>query len=218
MFDVCLPAAQAIFTGLDFEGSGLSETHPDSPVQIGMATMRGTEICTQTVSFLNIDHEVTREAYRIHRIDRSQCVEAPTLHSFWAMLRETSLSTVFVAHNASTERRYLKNAFPLWNLNQVAWIDTLKLSRIAWPDAESHQLEAVVARIGREALHTLFSGRTWHDALFDAAGSLMILRHLLALPGWESFLIRDLVKAHPKAWHAAKVQSRQKPLRMPSQR
>jgi DNA polymerase III subunit epsilon len=209
-----IPATSAIFTGLDFEGSGSSSTHADSPVQIGMATLSGQQITTHTVSFLCIDHEVTREAYRVHRIDRALCVNAPSLHSFWPQIKDCAARTVFASHNAATERRYLKNAFPLLNVHSLAWVDTLKLSRIAWPHAKSHQLEALVGDLGlAPTLESLFPGRSWHDALFDAAGSLMILRHLLALPDWQNLSLHELQQAHPKAWHQTQVATRRKVLR-----
>jgi DNA polymerase III epsilon subunit-like protein len=43
-----------------------------------------------------------------------------------------------------------------------------------------------------ERARALCPGRDWHDALFDAFASALILEHCLALPGWQEVSIEAL--------------------------
>ena len=209
-------AIHAQFTGIDFEGSGSAVDHPDQPIQAGLATMSAGAITTNLSTFLACDQEVTRIAFRVHRIDRAQCAGAPRLISLYPVFNQAVRDTVLVSHNASTERRYLRDAFPLFDFNKILWLDTLNLARIAWPHAGDHSLEALVHGVGLETeLHQLFPGRSWHDALFDAAGSLILLRYLLNLPEWQAHTVNDLRQASPKAYHRHKIATLAKPIRLP---
>ena len=109
---------------------------------------------------------------------------------------------VVVAHGKGTEKRFLR-AFPGHGFGP--WIDTLLLARAAWPDLPDHSLGALCESHGlKDRIRTLVPEKSWHDALFDAVGSLVLLEHLiealsLADPHVESFLRPDT-----SVWHKTK--------------
>ena len=61
------------------------------------------------------------------------------------------------------------------------------------PDLEGFALADVCAALDVvERARELCPGRDWHDALFDAFASALILEHCLALPGWEAVALEAL--------------------------
>jgi DNA polymerase-3 subunit epsilon len=60
------------------------------------------------------------------------------------------------------------------------WIDTLLLARAAWPDLPDHSLGSICDQLGlSDQVRALVPEKSWHDALFDAAASLVLLAHLI---------------------------------------
>ena len=95
------------------------------------------------------------------------------------------------AHNVGTERKFLRRAAPMHQLGP--WIDTLKLARHVRPDLAVYSLSDVCEAMGLVArVREFCPGRDWHDALFDAFASALILEHCLAQPGWETVSIAAL--------------------------
>nr|NIP92298.1 3'-5' exonuclease [Akkermansiaceae bacterium] len=61
------------------------------------------------------------------------------------------------------------------------WIDTLHLYRAAWPQLGSFGLGDLCDRFGLTGtVGNAHPGRRWHDALFDASASALLLGHLVA--------------------------------------
>lgn len=96
-----------------------------------------------------------------------------------------------MAHNMGTERTVLRKAAPLHRLGP--WVDTLKLSRMAWPSAPSHALDDLVDMLGLvPEVERLCPDRGPHDALYDACACAVLLSRLVQEPGWERLSLRDL--------------------------
>jgi DNA polymerase-3 subunit epsilon len=111
----------------------------------------------------------------------------------WPAWRPWLEDRPLAAHNIGTERKFLRRAAPLHRFGP--WIDTLKLARHARPDLAGHALADVCAALGLVArVRDFCPGRDWHDALFDAFASALVLEHCLALPGWENVSIEALAK------------------------
>ena len=109
---------------------------------------------------------------------------APAPAELWPAWRPWVAGRPLVAHNVGTERKFLRRAAPLHEFGP--WIDTLKLARRVRPDLAGHALADVCRALGlAPRLRELCPGRDWHDALFDAFASALVLEHCLALPGWE---------------------------------
>ena len=169
--------AETTFAALDFEAAGAVPGEPDVPIQIGIATARLGEKPVLYDSFLAIDRPVTRGAQRVHGITDEQLLGAPTLLQLYPTLQTHLGNRPVVAHAHGTEKRFL-NSLPGHPFGP--WLDTLKLTRKVYPQAESHKLGRLSDDLGlTPALQDLIPDRDWHDALFDAAASLLILLHII---------------------------------------
>lgn len=110
------------------------------------------------------------------------------------------------AHNAASERRVIAQAAPLHRPR--AWIDTLKLARVAYPNRASHTLTDLVEGLGlRPEVQRLCPGRAPHDALYDAVGCGVLLLHLLSVEGWRDASVEALQAAHPSRYYRSRGRS-----------
>ena len=125
---------------------------------------------------------------------RHELAQAPDLPALWPELQPWLTGVPLAAHNVGTERSVLERAAPLHRFGP--WIDTLKLTRKAYPQLASSALEDVVAALQLQPrLEALIAGRAPHDALYDAVACALLLEHFLALPGWEHVTVQALVEA-----------------------
>lgn len=195
---------------LDFETTGLVAGYPDEPWQIGLVLVRGGRMDAdcQYSSLLRVGpRPFNRFAPGRHAELRDQLAVAPPLAQLWPLLRQWLVDRPLVAHNAATERRITRTAFPLHTFGP--WIDTLKLARVAYPQHPTHKLEDLVNDLdlaGRVA--SACPDRESHDALYDAIACGVLLEHLLGLPGWQHVTLHNLVNASPRHFHRRQAQRR----------
>ena len=193
-------ASNITITVLDFEGTGTVQGFADEPWQIGLVQLKNGKLDPKSTfeSLLRVgDRPFNRYAPGRHAELRDKMATAPTLQMLWPQLRGKIEGRPLGAHSASTENRYLTQAFPLHPPRQ--WIDTLKLTRIAYPKLKSHKLEDLIEIMdltGR--VNALVPGRAPHDALYDACACALLLESLLQLPGWTSTTIDTLLRATPR--------------------
>jgi DNA polymerase-3 subunit epsilon len=187
------PFRDTVFAALDFESAGAAPGMTDAPVQAGIAAMRGTEFLTESFfrSYINPGRPVTWAAQRIHGIAGAQLADSPDLKSLWPEFRSRLSGRVIVAHGAGTEKRFLR-AFPFHGFGP--WLDTVLLARRAWPGLGDYSLESLAAVLGfRDELDRLCPGLRFHDALYDAAGSLLVLRSLVTGAGLLDKCVSELL-------------------------
>lgn len=172
------PIRELRFTAIDFESAGAARGRTDVPVQIGLASWPpGNEPGDLFDSYLACDRPVTWSARKVHGIRDEDLVGAPRLQELWPTLKKHLGGAVVVAHGKGTERRFLR-AFPGHGFGP--WVDTLLLARAAWPEQLSHGLSGVCDFCGLSGkIESMVPDRRWHDALFDATASLVLLRHLV---------------------------------------
>jgi DNA polymerase III epsilon subunit-like protein len=188
-------ATNATIIAIDFEGTGVVEGYPDEPWQIGLAKLCQGTLGETMESLLRVgERPFNRYAPGRHAQLREQLKTAPSLQEIWPTLHPWLDGQLLAAHNAATENRYLSRAFPLHPPGQ--WIDTLKLSRIAFPTIKNHKLNALLERLElTEKVTGMLPGREPHDALYDAIGCALLLEKILSLPGWESVTVATLLRA-----------------------
>jgi DNA polymerase III subunit epsilon len=194
---------QCRFCAIDFESAGAARGMTDQPVQVGLASWSAEGgHAGDFVSYLFTDQPVQWSARKVHGIGPEHLSGAPTLLSLWPELRSRLAGAVVVAHGKGTEKRFLR-AFPGHGFGP--WIDTLLLSRAAWPELGDHSLGALCAThglAGRVAQRV--PGRGWHDALFDATASLVLLEHLLTALSLLDHPVEILSHPDTSAWHLSR--------------
>ena len=175
----------AILTVLDFESTGAVRGHVDEPWQVGMVEMQDGRVTGRFLeSWLRVapDRPFNPYAPGRHAEIRQVLAGAPRMADQWPAWRPWLERRPLAAHNIGTERKFLRRAAPLHSFGP--WIDTLRLARHVRPDLEGHSLSAVCdAMTLTVRVHEFCPGRNWHDALFDAFASALILEHCLAMPG-----------------------------------
>ena len=174
---------QAVFAAIDFESAGVIRGDTDTPIQIGIAVMRGldTAAVESFVSYLHTDRPVTWQASHVHGITTADLTGAPTMLGLWPEVKARLGGRLIVAHGAGTEKRFLR-AYPMHGFGP--WVDTLKLARRFWPGVRDYTLETLILAGGQQdALNAACPGRRFHDALYDAVASLLVLRHIILHAG-----------------------------------
>lgn len=174
-----------LFTAIDFESAGTSPGKTDAPVQIGTCTWSLSDgITDEWTSYIYTDQPITWAAQKVHNISSDDLRDAPKLMLLWPHLKSRLGNAAIVAHGHGTEKRFL-HAFPGHGFGP--WIDTLQLSRAAWPDLPSHSLGDIChsLQLG-DQVRARLPEKNWHDALFDSIASIIILQHLI-----ESFRLQD---------------------------
>ncbi len=188
-------ARNTVITAIDFEGTGAVQNYADEPWQVGLIQICNGEVATASMyeHLLRVgDRPFNRYAPGRHASLRQDLKVAPTLPSLWGELRPYLDCVPLAAHNAATEQRYLTAAFPLHV--PAVWLDTLKLSKLAYPGLTSYKLEDVLDVLALSArVREMLPGRVAHDALYDAVGCAVLLCHILAQPGWCDLSIADVV-------------------------
>lgn len=191
---------------VDFETTGVVAGHPDVPWQVGVVMLNAGRVQPESMftSLLRIgDRPFNRFAPGRHAELRPEIAASPTLPEIWPQMREWLCGHPLIGHNVATERKVIRDAFPLHAFGP--WLDTLKLARIAWPELADHKLETVAQHanvIGKTA--AVCPGRSWHDALYDAVACAFIVETLLALPGWERLTVAALARARPARYRKAR--------------
>ncbi len=198
--DLHLPVSARRFCAIDFESAGAARGRTDAPVQIGLATWTPADLSRDTfVSYLRVDQEIHWSAARVHGITAADLTDAPALAMLWPEIRRRMDSAVVVAHGKGTEKRFLR-AFPGHRFGP--WIDTLLLARAAWPELPDHSLGALCeALVLGDAVRALVPEKSWHDALFDAAASLVLLEHLIESYQLWGMPTAALVAPDVREWH-----------------
>ncbi|NCA81829.1 MAG: 3'-5' exonuclease [Opitutae bacterium] len=189
-----MKARDAILTVLDFESTGAVRGHVDEPWQVGMVEMRNGRVTGRFhESWLRVapDRPFNPYAPGRHAEIRNLLAGAPAMPERWPTWRPWLEGRALAAHNIGTEKKFLRRAAPMHVLGP--WIDTLQLARHARPDLKGHSLSEVCEAMGlTDRTREFCPGRSWHDALYDAFASALILEHCLDLPGWENVTLDAL--------------------------
>lgn len=180
------PVRAAAFAALDFESAGARKGETDEVVQVGVAVCDGLDWANLRMfrTYVRPAGKVAWTASRVHGIAAETVSGAPLFTELWPVLRGLLGGRVVVAHGAATEKRHLRK-FPLHGFGP--WIDTLPWARAVWPEAGSHRLEDAVAAAGEDdRLRRLVPTIDWHDALFDAVATLVLLRRAVEITdAWD---------------------------------
>ena len=188
------------FTAIDFESAGASRGKTDTPVQIGLAGWSlESGHHNAFVSYLHTDQPIQWAARKVHGIGPAHLAGAPPLRMLWPDLKKRLAGAVVVAHGKGTEKRFLR-AFPGHGFGP--WIDTLLLARAAWPELADHSLGGLCdAHQLTPGIQALVPEKSWHDALFDAVASLVLLAHFTNSHDLPDMPVECLLQPDTSLWH-----------------
>jgi DNA polymerase III subunit epsilon len=188
------------FTAIDFESAGAARGCTETPVQIGLAHWQLNGGYGETFhSYLATNAQITWSARKVHGIRDEDLIAAPALLTLWPELKHRLTGAAVVAHGKGTEKRFLR-AFPGHGFGP--WVDTLLLGRAAWPDLPDHSLSAICdARELSPLIAHMLPNRRWHDALYDAVASLVLLEDIIATFDLPARPLEWLLRPNTAAWH-----------------
>lgn len=166
------------FAAIDFESAGAARGETDQPVQIGIAACSRLEDEPELwTSYIAVEKPVLWSASQVHGITTEMLADAPSFPSLWPEIRSRLGQAVVVGHNPATERKFLRR-FPGHGFGP--WLDTLALGRMCVPGLEDYSLSSLCGALGLTcSVEALLPARRWHDALYDALASLLIVRFLV---------------------------------------
>jgi len=185
------------FVVLDFETTGTVCGFPIEPWQIGIVHVCQGRVQpeSQFESLIRVgDRPFNPHAPGRHAMLRQELATAPAPHELLPTLLPRIHGYPLVAHNIGTERSLLTRMAPLHQLGP--WIDTLTLTRYAYPDLTSKALDDVTRMLGLTERVMQLCNRQPHDALFDAFACAVLFEFFLSLPGWENVTLSNLVKTN----------------------
>ena len=168
-------------TVVDFETTGSVPGFPNEPWQIGMVALGPDGIVPGSAysSLLRVarDRPFSRSAPGRWASLRGELAEAPSLLDLWEDVSPRLSGVPLAAHNAATERTVLRSAAPMARFGP--WVDTLSLSRAAFPGLGSYSLSSLIGALGLQAkVDAAAPGGAWHDALYDAVAAAVLLDRL----------------------------------------
>ncbi|MDO5329328.1 MAG: exonuclease domain-containing protein [Coriobacteriia bacterium] len=156
---------------VDTEATGLSFTK-DELIQIAAAKIMEGKIVDWYVTFVDPGQEISEEIEHLTHISNDDVAGAPTPTEALTGLVEFSGNAVMMAHNASFDKTFLTKHAAGYPLLENIWVDTLELSRIAFPRLTSHRLIDLAKALGIQ--------ESTHRADDDVATTCILYRLILA--------------------------------------
>lgn len=188
MPDSDTPASCVVFMAFDVETTGLNASR-DRIVELGAIRFSLCGGITAATNWLVNPHRgIPKRAIEIHGITDEMVADAPDFGSIWPVFAELCEGTVLLAHNAPFDIRFVRMELERAGLVPPAWpvLDTLRLSRVWFPDAPSHAMDQLVPYLG-------LPGDVWHRAMADCSHIVSLME--LGVAQRPELNVDELVRA-----------------------
>jgi DNA polymerase-3 subunit epsilon len=133
---------------VDIETTGTSAAY-GRIIEIGILRVEDNELVKTYQTFINPETHLPPEIEYITGITQKDLEDQPTFRQVVDDILKLVDGCVFVAHNARFDYSFLKHSFlrenKTFNARQLC---TVKLSRLLYPTAKHHNLDAVIERCG----------------------------------------------------------------------
>lgn len=141
-------------------------------VEVASVDVVNGQIVNPMSDLVSPDRPISRQAMAIHRISEAMVAGMPPIEQ--AIVRYYG-SPVYVAHNASFDRRVLPEM-------HGEWICTMKLARAVWPGMK-YSNQALRESLQLEV--TPPAGLHAHRALYDCYVTAALLIRIMETSGWD---------------------------------
>ncbi|MDR9426122.1 MAG: exonuclease domain-containing protein [Marinobacter sp.] len=164
------------FAFLDIETTG-GNPQRDRMTEIGIRFWRDGEVVGQWQSLLNPQTRISGFIERLTGISNAMVSDAPVFEDLADELEQQLRGAVLVAHNARFDYGFIKAEFQrLGRPFSVKVLCTVRLSRALYPEAQRHNMDALIAR------HNLPQVQR-HRAMGDVDAMLSFFEHALSEHG-----------------------------------
>jgi ATP-dependent DNA helicase DinG len=178
-------------TGLDFE--------QDRMIELAAVRFEDGKPVAQFEALFATDRALSPVSRLITGLTPEQLEAAPPAKESLRLFLEFAGDLPLVAHNAEFDAHFVRRALEAEGLPPLpgAWIDSLLLSRAAWPASESHRLDSLAAmlELSRDDEHRALPDARRCGEMFAAAvraltvlsprGRERLTRLAAALPDWS---------------------------------
>lgn len=180
---------------LDIETTGL-EPQNSFIVEVAVATIETYPDEMEKVTYystlirppISMKNPIAIEASRINGITDHMLSLAPTFIKVANRIKEETMGSILVIHNAEFDYPFLQNAFLRINeVYQRPTVCTLKLSRAIYPGLRSHSLGYLCKQLKLDNPQA-------HRALGDTVTTMSIMNHLIKQNPIRSMKAFDRVK------------------------
>lgn len=131
---------------IDFETTGFSATK-NKAIEVGCLKVKNNTYETYQ-TFIDPKEPIPQKITNLTGIRNEDVSGQPDIISVANEIHKFSEGLPFVAHNASYDMRFLKQAYlEAGIVDEPSSIDTLKLARAAFPEYETHKLEFLIEKL-----------------------------------------------------------------------
>lgn len=159
------------FVAIDFETATSART---SACSLGICEVKNNAVISRRDMLIRpVPFEFNEYNVKIHGITPDMVRNAPTLAELWSDIRRLLENRLVIAHNASFDINVLCKTLEYFGIEYPCfdYLCTVKLSQKAYPELESHKLNALGHALGIAFSH--------HDACDDAYACAMVLLNII---------------------------------------
>jgi DNA polymerase III epsilon subunit family exonuclease len=176
------------FVAVDTETTGLDFEH-DRVIELAAVRFEnGKPVADFTALLSPGDRSLSPVSRLITGLTDAELQAAPPAAETWRAFLEFVGDSSLVAHNAEFDAHFVRKSLEAEALPALSgvWIDSLLLSRIAWPMWDSHRLDSLAERLNvpRDAEHRALPDARRAGYVFDAAQRFV--HEKLSARGWDA--------------------------------
>ena len=171
------------FTIVDVETTGLTPYKGAKLVEIGAVKLEKNLSLRLDKGFstlINPEVSIPYSAYKIHKISDEMVKDAPKVHEVLPKFTEYVKDTVFVAHNAKFDFRFIDYFYKEYKMccPLISVVDTLLIAKRLVPGLESYSLDNLIKYFD---VRIPFKNSYRHRAIFDAVHTAVIFKKLMLI-------------------------------------
>lgn len=194
-FSPTTPIEALSLTFVDVETTGLDPQQGDRVCEIALLRIQGGREVDRFTSLIHPQRQMRPRAMAINGITDAMLTTAPPFAALLTHIQPFLHDTVFIAHNAHFDVRFLRHEFELLHqaLPCLAVVDTLALAQV-WYSFPHNSLAAIAAALDIDTdVH--------HRAMADVLTTWQVWQHFIAAKRQEGRLTLASVM-HPRNPHS----------------